>query len=202
MRPERGRGDPADSGQGLRRAVPGSREKDRPPGHRIRLGEAEHFRLGVGTRPLTSDFPKPSSVPFRPSRFASGSDPFAPHSPSSIPMHTTEMESPRRTRSGIGFAIGNRPPDVLRHHAVGVEKRAVEGDVVGHHVRPSGTVPVETRQDLRFQLPVKVRRVGRVHALGVFPGLGISPADGPAGDAFDAALDPPAVEHRKMRSRR
>ncbi len=74
--------------------------------------------------------------------------------------------------------------DVLAEHAVRVEEGAVHGDAVLLHARPVVFIG-EERGDGVFEFGVE--------AFG-FGGLVVSVLDGPAGDAFGAAFDPPAVE--------
>ena len=83
---------------------------------------------------------------------------------------------------GCGWEVG--VGDVLAELAVGVEEGAVDGDAVAHHFGPGGLVGVEG-EDSGFELGVEV--VG-------FCGFVVGVGDGPAGDAFSAAFDPPTVE--------
>lgn len=69
----------------------------------------------------------------------------------------------------------------------------VQRDAVAHDAEPIVPLLVERRQDNLSELLVK-----RLSILGraVFRFLALRYAvNGPAGDAFDAALNPPAVEH-------
>lgn len=73
---------------------------------------------------------------------------------------------------------------VFPDHALGVEVGGVEGDGVAHHSDEMVALIVIEREDDVFELVVK--RGG-----GTLGGV----VDGPAGESFDAAFHPPAVEH-------
>ncbi len=75
--------------------------------------------------------------------------------------------------------------DVLAEHAMGVEEGAVDGDAVAADARPSAALSAKSGSDGVLELVVD--------ALG-FDGLVFGVFDGPAGDVFGAAFDPPAVE--------
>ncbi len=74
--------------------------------------------------------------------------------------------------------------EVLAEHPVRVEEGAVDADAVLLHRGPGVGIGVERRDAL---LELLVEAVG-------FGGFGLAVFDGPAGDVFGAAFDPPAVE--------
>lgn len=93
---------------------------------------------------------------------------------------------------GVGVGLEVRSDDVLLEHAVGVEEGAVEGDGVAADFLEAGRVVGEQGGDGLFELVVE--GVGVVAVIGLRVGGGGVGADGPAGDAGDAAFEPPAVE--------
>src|SRR5580693_57352 len=74
---------------------------------------------------------------------------------------------------------------------MGVEEAGVQGDARSHDVRVSFGRPVEHGNDLVFELVVHRGDLGRGF---IADDLAVV-TDGPAGDALDAALDPPPVQH-------
>src|SRR6516162_1666241 len=83
--------------------------------------------------------------------------------------------------------------DVLLNHTLGVEERAVDGDGVLHNAQEPVALVVKHGQDDMLELVVKRFRVGVV--VQPFVAAVAQLADGPPGNAFDAALDPPAVQN-------
>src|SRR5580692_4877783 len=74
---------------------------------------------------------------------------------------------------------------------MGVEEAGVEGDARSHDMRVGFGRAVEHGNDMVFEFVVERGDLGRrfvAYDLGIV-------TDGPAGDALDAALDPPAVQH-------
>src|SRR5688572_20200407 len=73
-----------------------------------------------------------------------------------------------------------------------VEVRRIARDGALHDRCPAGALAVVRRQHLLLELGIQGSRIAGI--VGV-----ILAADGPAGDAFDPALDPPSVEDTQIR---
>src|SRR5512146_3488715 len=79
---------------------------------------------------------------------------------------------------------------ITAHHATAVEIGGVLGDRALHHLDPRSVAAIVIhRQHHLFELVVQQARIAIRHSGSI--------ADRPAGDILDAALDPPAVEHRE-----
>jgi len=76
---------------------------------------------------------------------------------------------------------------------MGVEVGSVERDGLAHGADELVALLIESRQDNAFEFVVERGRVA-LSAVG-WTEVRVMVADGPAGDVFDAAFDPPSVEH-------
>src|SRR4051794_28214446 len=87
-------------------------------------------------------------------------------------------------RNSAEISLGSVPP----HHPLTVEVAGDLADRLFHHPDPACPIAVKQRQNVAFQLAVEVFRVVARRAQ-------VRIADSPAGDAVDAGLHPPAVQH-------
>src|ERR1039457_7326558 len=82
---------------------------------------------------------------------------------------------------------------ILQHHSLRIKERAVQCYRMMHDVHETIAVAIKERHDDLLQLVIQRRGV----AGGTVAGIGgdiAAVAQRPAGDPFDATLDPPAVE--------
>ena len=80
--------------------------------------------------------------------------------------------------------------DILQKHSLGAEEGAIERDRVTHRVDEAGTISVEKRNDHLVKLVVQRKGVDRSAVAAHLSGR----VDGPAGDTFNTAFDPPAIK--------
>jgi hypothetical protein len=80
--------------------------------------------------------------------------------------------------------------DILQKHSLGAEEGAIERDRVTHRVDEAGTISVEKRNDHLVKLVVQRKAVDRSADAAHLSGR----VDGPAGDTFNTAFDPPAIK--------
>jgi len=70
--------------------------------------------------------------------------------------------------------------DILRHHTVRVEKRAIQGDVVGHHILPTLMIIVKEGQNPVFQFGVKIFNINLPGCFGIVLQNTLSRTDAPS----------------------
>src|SRR5215467_9862161 len=103
---------------------------------------------------------------------------------------TTRTERVGKPLAQVG--VGN----VLLHHALGIEKRSVDGNGMLHDGKVAAAILVEERKNHVFEFRIQAFGVSRVVCRSVGSGVAtVRFANRPAGHALDVALDPPAVEN-------
>src|SRR5229473_8538625 len=109
------------------------------------------------------------------------------------------LSSPVNWQAHPASSTQIRVGDVLLHHALRVEERAVDGDGVLHDFQEFSAIVVVHGKNHTFELVIKRFGFSRVVGRRVAGSAATRLADAPAGDTLDVAFHPPAIENAQAR---